>query len=116
MLWRKLAWMPEKAALRIEVRCAGVVEKDAPSDLPVYPEVPYAFFGFHPGLPRTFHLLDVRYPQVYRTQPLGATRKLTGALGTRQPTKKSNRQATPGGLTWGSRTRYWRRAENARGR
>ncbi|HVH63824.1 MAG TPA: hypothetical protein VNA65_09495, partial [Candidatus Dormibacteraeota bacterium] len=51
----------------------------APRDLPVYPEVPYAFFGFHPGLPRTFHLLDVRYPQVYRTQPLGATRKLTGA-------------------------------------
>jgi hypothetical protein len=40
--------------------------------------VPYAFFGFHPGLPRTFHLLDVRYPQVYRTQPLGASRKLTG--------------------------------------
>ncbi len=30
------------------------------------------------GLRRTFHLLDVRYPQVYRTQPLGATRKLTG--------------------------------------
>jgi hypothetical protein len=54
------------------------VQKDAPSDLPVYPEVPYAFFGFHPGLPRTFHLLDVRYPQVYRTQPLGASRKLTG--------------------------------------
>ncbi len=24
------------------------------------------------GLRRTFHLLDVRYPQVYRTQPLGA--------------------------------------------
>ena len=23
---------------------------NAPSDLPVYPEVPYAFFGFHPGL------------------------------------------------------------------
>src|SRR2546428_1137306 len=77
MLWRKLAWMPEKTALRIEVRCAGVVEKDAPSDLPVYPEVPYAFFGFHPGLRRTFHLLDVRYPQVYRTQPLGASRKLS---------------------------------------
>ena len=30
------------------------------------------------GLRRTFHLLDVRYPQVYRTQPLGATRKLSG--------------------------------------
>ena len=30
------------------------------------------------GLRRTFHLLDVRYPQVYRTQPLGASRKLTG--------------------------------------
>jgi hypothetical protein len=52
-----------------------------PSDLPVYPEVPYAFFGFHPGLLRTFHLLDVRYPQVYRTQPLGASRKLTGGYG-----------------------------------
>src|SRR5260370_22134151 len=56
----------------------GLWKTDAPSDLPVYPEVPYAFFGFHPGLPRTFHLLDVRYPQVYRTQPLGASRKLTG--------------------------------------
>jgi hypothetical protein len=56
----------------------GLWKTDAPSDLPVYPEVPYAFFGFHPGLPRTFHLLDVRYPQVYRTQPLGALRKLTG--------------------------------------
>jgi hypothetical protein len=56
----------------------GLWKTHAPSDLPVYPEVPYAFFGFHPGLPRTFHLLDVRYPQVYRTQPLGALRKLTG--------------------------------------
>ena len=53
-------------------------KSDAPRDLPVYPEVPYAFFGFHPGLRRSFHLLDVRYPQVYRTQPLGASRKLTG--------------------------------------
>ena len=53
-------------------------KSNAPRDLPVYPEVPYAFFGFHPGSPRTFHLLDVRYPQVYRTQPLGASRKLTG--------------------------------------
>ena len=56
----------------------GLWKTHAPSDLPVYPEVPYAFFGFHPGLPRTFPLLDVRYPQVYRTQPLGASRKLTG--------------------------------------
>ena len=59
----------------------GLWKTNAPSDLPVYPEVPYAFFGFHPGLRRTFHLLDVRYPQVYRTQPLGATRKLTGDYG-----------------------------------
>src|SRR5947208_13133612 len=83
--------MPEKTAFRIEVRCAGVVEKDAPSDLPVYPEVPYAFFGFHPGLLRTFHLLDVRYPQVYRTQPLGASRKLTGVYG--RVNSKENRIA-----------------------
>ena len=81
MLWRKLARKPQKSAIRIEEGCAGVVEKDAPSDLPVYPEVPYAFFGFHPGSRRTFHLLDVRYPQVYRTQPLGASRKLTGDYG-----------------------------------
>ena len=33
------------------------------------------------GLRHAFHLLDVRYPQVYRTQPLGASRKLTGAYG-----------------------------------
>jgi hypothetical protein len=56
----------------------GLWKTNDPSDLPVYPEVPYAFFGFHAGLPRPFHLLDVRYPQVYRTQPLGASRKLTG--------------------------------------
>src|ERR1700716_1408222 len=61
--------------------CRACGKTHAPSDLPVYPEVPYAFFGFHPGLPRTFHLLDVRYPQVYRTQPLGASRKLTGGYG-----------------------------------
>src|SRR5207245_10036606 len=70
----------------------GVLGKsNAPRDLPVYPEVPYAFFGFHPGLLRTFHLLDVRYPQVYRTQPLGASRKLTGAYG--QVNGKKNRIA-----------------------
>ncbi len=59
----------------------GLWKTDDPSGLPVYPEVPYAFFGFQPGLPWTFHLLDVRYPQVYRTQPLGALRKLTGGHG-----------------------------------
>jgi len=33
------------------------------------------------GLRQTFHLLDVRYPQVYRTQPLGARRKLSADYG-----------------------------------
>ena len=43
------------------------------------------------GLRRTFHLLDVRYPQVYRTQPLGASRKLTG--GYAGVNRKKNRDA-----------------------
>jgi hypothetical protein len=77
-----LAKKPKKTAFRIEKGAVqGLWKKDAPSDLPVYPEVPYAFFGFHPGLRRTFHLLDVRYPQVYRTQPLGASRKLSADQG-----------------------------------
>ena len=71
----------------------GLWKTHAPSDLPVYPEVPYAFFGFHPELPRTFHLLDVRYPQVYRTQPLGASRKLSGGYGMSQLRKKLDCQA-----------------------
>ena len=74
-------------------------KRDAPRDLPVYPEVPYAFFGFHPGLLRTFHLLDVRYPQVYRTQPLGATRKLSGAHMHVNTKKNSTARQIIGGLT-----------------
>ena len=78
MLWTKRARKRAEGDFRIEGRAVQALwKRDAPRDLPVYPEVPYAFFGFHPGLPRTFHLLDVRYPQVYRTQPLGALRKLS---------------------------------------
>ena len=38
---------------------------------------PMRFSVSNHGLRQTFHLLDVRYPQVYRTQPLGASRKLS---------------------------------------
>jgi hypothetical protein len=61
--------------------------------------VPYAFFGFHPGLRRSFHLLDVRYPQVYRTQPLGASRKLTGGYGHVNGKKNRNARQIFVGLT-----------------
>jgi len=41
---------------------SGSLERSAPTDLPVYPEVPYAFFRLPPPTweGRDFHLLDVR--------------------------------------------------------
>ena len=51
------------------------------------------------GLRRTFHLLDVRYPQVYRTQPLGASRKLTGGYGDVNGKKNQAARQTFVGLT-----------------
>jgi hypothetical protein len=85
------------------------VENDAPSDLPVYPEVPYAFFGFQPGLRQTFHLLDVRYPQVYRTQPLGASRKLSADQGGVNTQKIPHARQMFVGLT----QQFWSRKSDA---
>src|SRR6202011_658079 len=51
MLWTKRARKHESGAFRIEERAVHPLWKtDAPRDLPVYPEVPYAFFGFQPRL------------------------------------------------------------------
>ena len=85
----------------------GLWKTDDPSDLPVYPEVPYAFFGFHSGLPRPFHLLDVRYPQVYRTQPLGASRKLSGGYERVNGEKNRTARQIFVGLTWPAAGDYW---------
>jgi hypothetical protein len=43
---------------------------------------------------RDFHLLDVRYPQVYRTQPGGANRRLRGGKRAGQGRNAVRRQAT----------------------
>jgi hypothetical protein len=60
--------------------CAGVVEKDAPSDLPVYPEVPYAFFGFQlaPSTYSTFGIL--RFTVLSRLGQAKVSSRLEGGV------------------------------------
>src|SRR3989441_13162787 len=58
MLWTTRAWRRARGDFRIEKRAVDALwKRDAPRDLPVYPEVPYAFFGFQqrlaPHLPPT---------------------------------------------------------------
>src|SRR5438067_10690037 len=111
-LWTKLAQKHARWAFRIEKGAVDALGKrDAPRDLPVYPEVPYAFFGFQPRLAP--HLSPTRR-SVSSGLPYSAAwgvAKVNRSLWAGQQQRKSNRQATRGGLTQSFRTRYGRPAE-----
>src|SRR3989442_11870398 len=112
MLWTTRAWRRARGDFRIEKRAVDALwKRDAPRDLPVYPEVPYAFFGFQqrlaPHLPPTRRSVSSGLPY----SAAWGVAKVNRSLWAGQQQKKSNRQATRGGLTQSFRTRYWRPAE-----
>src|SRR6266851_1211963 len=78
-LWTKLARKRARGDFRIERGLCTPCGKEMPKETFLFTlKYPMRFSVSSHGSRRTFHLLDVRYPQVYRTQPLGATRKLSG--------------------------------------
>src|SRR5437588_12523807 len=98
-LWTKLAQKHARWAFRIEKGAVDALGKrDAPRDLPVYPEVPYAFFGFQPRLAP--HLSPTRR-SVSSGLPYSAAwgvAKVNRGLRARQQIKTSHSQATAWGL------------------
>src|SRR6266849_1771064 len=103
-LWTKRARKGASGVFRIEKRAVQALwKRDAPRDLPVYPEVPYAFFGFQPRLAP--HLPPTRR-SVSSGLPYSAAwgdAKVNRALRARQQINYFECQATRWGLDTTSR-------------
>src|SRR5437899_7101076 len=104
MLWTKRARKRRSGDFRIEERGVHPLwKRDAPRDLPVYPEVPYAFFAFQPRLAP--HLPPTRR-SVSSGLPYSAAwgdAKVNRGLRARQQIKNSGCQANFWGLDTSSR-------------
>src|SRR5229473_6424773 len=104
MLWTKRAWKRASGDFRIEDRGVEALwKRDAPRDLPVYPEVPYAFFGFQqrlaPHLPPTRRSVSSGLPY----SAAWGDAKVNRALRARQQINYFECQATRWGLDTTSR-------------
>src|SRR5467141_3734015 len=98
-LWTKRARKRAGGDFRIEGGAVHALwKRDAPRDLPVYPEVPYAFFGFQqrlaPHLPPTRRSVSSGLPY----SAAWGDAKVNRGLRARQQIKKSHSQATAWGL------------------